>query len=100
MDDITKNFNKFKAKFVGKDSSLRKISWDKLAVKYPKMYKCLKMPHIFQPCESIVFPDFGEIYVIPANNLFYQYILYCPKTDELWETFTTRGESETSETSA
>jgi len=98
MDDITKDFNKFKAKFVGKDSSLRKISWSELANKYPKIHTCLKKPHIFQPCESIIHPEHGEIYVIPANNLFYQFILYCPKTDELWETYTPSEEPTSSET--
>ena len=99
MDDITKNFNKFKSKFIGKNSSLQKISWSELAKKYPKIHFCLKKPDIFQPCESIIHPEHGEIFVIPANNLFYQYVLYCPKTDELWETYTTSDESETSETS-
>ncbi|MFX1519538.1 MAG: hypothetical protein ACFFCD_06425 [Promethearchaeota archaeon] len=96
MDDIAENFNKFKGKTVGKNSSLRKISWSELKSKYPKIHICLRRPHIFQPCESIIHPEYGEIYVVPVNNLFYQFILYCPKTDELWETFMPNEDSTSS----
>jgi hypothetical protein len=99
MDDVVEHFNKFKGKTVGKNSALRKISWEELQKKYPRMYKLLQKPHIFQPCESIIHPVHGEIYVIPVNSLFYQFVLYCPKTDELWETYTPSEESTSSETS-
>ncbi len=98
MKDVIEHFNKFKGDAIGKNSTLRKISWEELAKKNPKIYYMLQKPHIFEPCESIYTQDRGQIYVIPCNNLFYQFVLYCPKTDEIYETFTPSEDYPPSET--